>query len=155
MRRSQNTNGVGGRKNFAKEKIRWTNFVTRNSHQIFPDRFKKSHQIFQARNLSSAKFVSFKNFPPWKGEPDFFNDNLNLFRVAQQNQKQIGLSIHLLGTTLRRNGCHWRSFTQNPSWKINASGTNGSFQNLSTGSSTFPSSGHSPSPRQRPCTSLR
>jgi hypothetical protein len=34
------------------EKFRWTNFVTRNSHQIFPDRFKNTHQIFSARNLS-------------------------------------------------------------------------------------------------------
>ncbi len=38
---------------FAQEKFRWTNFVTWNSHQIFPDRFKKTHQNFLARNLSA------------------------------------------------------------------------------------------------------
>jgi hypothetical protein len=49
--------------NFALEKFRWTNFITRNSHQIFSGRFKKTHQIFPAQNLSPAKFVGYK-FPP-------------------------------------------------------------------------------------------
>ncbi len=38
-------------------------FFTRNSHQIFPNSFKKIHQIFSARNLSPAKFVGY-NPPP-------------------------------------------------------------------------------------------
>ncbi len=50
--------------NFTLDKFRWTNFVTRNSHQIFPDRFKKSHQIFPVQNLFPAKFVSYKIYPP-------------------------------------------------------------------------------------------
>ena len=49
------TDRYRGGGNFVQEKFRWTNFVTRNSHQIFSGRFKKTHQIFPARNLSCQK----------------------------------------------------------------------------------------------------
>ncbi len=99
----------GGGGNFVQEKFQWTNFVTGNSHQIFlarklfrPKIFgafyflcislwapKKTHQIFPAQNLSTAKFVSFEISAPvgvrsthgskailfWKGGGPFMGAN--------------------------------------------------------------------------------
>ncbi len=59
---------LGGGGNFAKEKFWWTNFVTRNSHQIFrvvlikPTKFFR-REICPLRNLLATKFF----LPPVKG----------------------------------------------------------------------------------------
>jgi hypothetical protein len=71
-----------GEKNFAQDKFRLTNFVTRNSHQNFPDSFKKTHQIFPAQNLSFQKssaplapfplFLMYSLMSPRKKPPNFY-----------------------------------------------------------------------------------
>ncbi len=77
--------GWGG--GFRPGKFRWTNFVTRNPHQIFPDRFKETHQKFSreicpAKNLRCLRrhFLYFSTyflmgggtafFEPWWGGGD-------------------------------------------------------------------------------------
>jgi hypothetical protein len=83
------------RGDFVQDKFRWTNFVTRNSHQIFPDLFKKTHLIFPSQNLSPAKFVSYEIFPPLVG---FLANSWFIFKRICQKLPSVAC-YHLLQLT--------------------------------------------------------